>query len=104
MNKFVSENRTLVYSGVTAVVILLVMLYRKNASEVKTETVAVTSAEVQTSPFITPYFMTPMLANPTTGNGGPSFMSNISINVNPDVAQYLNRSYVPLFGFVGMNA
>ena len=35
-------------------------------------------------------------------NGGnQAFQSVVNVNVNPDLAQFLNNHYIPLFGFVG---
>ncbi len=106
ITKFAKENQGTIAWGVVILILILLVMYRKNKAAIEsgTQPLAGANQEVTTSPFITPYYQTTMLANPTSGNGGPSFASNININLNPSVAQYLNRNYIPTFGFVGMQS
>lgn len=59
-------------------------------------------------PFMAPYMNTNPGINDATVNGGGAggaFQGgDITVNVNPNIAQYLSNHYIPLFGFVGFGA
>lgn len=63
--------------------------------------------ELQTDPFLDPYQNTNPGIDDRTVNGpqGIAFQGgDISVNVNPNLAQYLSNHYIPLFGFVGFGS
>lgn len=89
----IKEHKPLIVASIGAVVVLILFLRKKsNPVQKAVET-------VEESPFLSPFYNQPLLSN-----GGGKFNSVINVNINPNTAQYLNRSYIPLFGFVGMNA